>query len=148
MLLPAAAISSTSAAFCWVTWSICCMASLTWAIPWICSSSHTAQTGLTHVPYKSRLAAIQDVIGARLNCGFGSLAGIGQFMQQGQLRPLAVLSPQRNQRLAMNRPDNASWLQSNGFVQIGSTPQKQAEMARQGRAAYDPLARAINIHPK
>ncbi len=154
------------------------------------SMSQSAQVGLTHVPYKGTLAAVQDVIGGRLDCSFGSLAGIGQFMQQGQLRPLAVLSPQRNQRfanvptiyeavpgitlapdwfgfwapsgtpqpvvaalnrallLAMDSQDNASWLQSNGFVQIGSTPQKQAEMARQGRAAYDPLARAVDLRPE
>ena len=130
------------------------------------------------------------VIGARLDSGFGSVAGIGQFMQQGQLRPLAVLSHQRNQRFAdvptiyeavpgitlppdwfgfwapsgtpqsvvaalnkallwaMDSPDNANWLQSNGFVQIGSTPEKQAEMARLGRAAYDPLAKAVNLRPE
>ena len=36
-LLAAAAISSTRAAFCWVTWSICVTASPTWATPWLCS---------------------------------------------------------------------------------------------------------------
>lgn len=154
------------------------------------SMSQTAHVELTHVPYKGTLAAIQDVIGARLDSGFGSVAGIGQFMQQGQLRPLAVLSHQRNKRFAdvptiyeavpgitlppdwfgfwapsgtpqsvvaalnkallwaMDSPDNANWLQSNGFVQIGSTPEKQAEMARLGRAAYDPLARAVNLRPE
>lgn len=154
------------------------------------SMSQTAHVELTHVPYKGTLAAIQDVIGARLDSGFGSVAGIGQFMQQGQLRPLAVLSHQRNQRFAdvptiyeavpgitlppdwfgfwapsgtpqsvvaalnkallwaMDSPDNANWLQSNGFVQIGSTPEKQAEMARLGRAAYDPLAKAVNLRPE
>jgi hypothetical protein len=33
MLDAAAAASSTSAAFCWVTWSICTIAAFTWSMP-------------------------------------------------------------------------------------------------------------------
>ena len=154
------------------------------------SLSQTAHVNLTHVPYKGTLPAIQDVIGGRIDSGFGSVAGIGQFMQKGQLRPLAVLSHQRNKGFAdvptiyeavpgitlppdwfgfwapsgtpqsvvaalnkallaaMDSPDNANWLQTNGFVQIGSTPEKQTEMSRQGREVYDPLAKAINLRPE
>lgn len=55
------------------------------------------QAGLKiqHVPYKGTLPAIQDVIGGQIDIGFGSLAGIGQYLKSGQLKPLAVVADKR-----------------------------------------------------
>lgn len=60
------------------------------------SLAQSSKAALTHVPYKGTLLAIQDVIGGRIDMGFGSLAGVSQFIQKGQLKPLVVLANQRS----------------------------------------------------
>ena len=50
---------------------------------------------LTHVPYKGTAPAMQDVVAGLVPVTVGTLVGtIGGF-RNGQIRPLAVLSPQR-----------------------------------------------------
>jgi tripartite-type tricarboxylate transporter receptor subunit TctC len=54
---------------------------------------------ITHVPYKGTLQAIQDVLGGQIDISFGSLAGIGQYFRNGQLRPLACAGTRRAPQL-------------------------------------------------
>jgi tripartite-type tricarboxylate transporter receptor subunit TctC len=50
---------------------------------------------IRHVPYKGTLAAIQDVLGGQIDIGFGSLAGISQYLKSGQLKALAAVATER-----------------------------------------------------
>ncbi|TDG31455.1 Bug family tripartite tricarboxylate transporter substrate binding protein [Paracraurococcus ruber] len=50
---------------------------------------------LTHVPYRGTAPAMQDVVAGRVPVTVGTLVGTIGAWRNGQLRPLAVLSPQR-----------------------------------------------------
>lgn len=49
---------------------------------------------------------------------------------------------------AINAPESASWLQSNGFEKIASTAEAQKQMTREGQGIYDPLAQSLNLKPE
>ena len=51
---------------------------------------------VTHVPYKGTAGAITDVVGNRLNAVFIPIHTALPFVQQGKLRMLAVLAPERS----------------------------------------------------
>ncbi len=56
------------------------------------------QTGadFVHVPYQGSALALQDLLGGRLDVMFNIVGVMGPHIQAGKLRPLAVLSKQRD----------------------------------------------------
>ena len=54
---------------------------------------------MVHVPYKSGGPAITDVMGGQVDFMFGTVAATSSLVDAGKLRPLAISSPQRSQRL-------------------------------------------------
>ena len=58
---------------------------------------------MTHVPYKSVAAAAADTVGDQVQVLFGSLPGVMPLVRSGQLRALAVATPQRT-KLAPELP--------------------------------------------
>jgi tripartite-type tricarboxylate transporter receptor subunit TctC len=50
---------------------------------------------MTHVPYRGVALALNDVIPGRVDVMFNTMAGVLQQVRSGQLRGLAVTSPQR-----------------------------------------------------
>lgn len=61
--------------------------------------SHAAGIDLTHVPYKGPAAAMQDVIGGQVECGFLAGATVLPFVRSGRLVALAVSGAKRSSRL-------------------------------------------------
>ena len=49
-----------------------------------------------HVPYKGLAPAIQDILGNQVQISVGPPVMISQYMQKGQLFPLAILGPRRS----------------------------------------------------
>lgn len=60
-----------------------------------------AETGtqMLHVPYKGSTPALQDLLGGRLDLMFDYTAILGPHIQQGKLKPLAVMSTDRVEML-------------------------------------------------
>ena len=56
----------------------------------------SAGINITHVPYKGTAPAITDLIGGHVQMFFGNLPATMPYLQQNQLRPLAVTSARRN----------------------------------------------------
>jgi tripartite-type tricarboxylate transporter receptor subunit TctC len=56
-------------------------------------------TQLTHVPYKGVMPAVQDTIGGQLMLTIGALGGVGQYLEGGQLVPIAVAEKRRTRLL-------------------------------------------------
>jgi tripartite-type tricarboxylate transporter receptor subunit TctC len=50
---------------------------------------------MVHVPYKGDMPAIQDVIGGHVDMMFAPVAPVLQFINGGQLRAIAVATPER-----------------------------------------------------
>jgi tripartite-type tricarboxylate transporter receptor subunit TctC len=50
---------------------------------------------IVHVPYKGLAPALNDLIGAQINFGFGSYSTVGQHIKSGRLRGIAVTSAKR-----------------------------------------------------
>jgi tripartite-type tricarboxylate transporter receptor subunit TctC len=55
-----------------------------------------AQVDLVHVPYKGSAPAITDLLGGQIEVMFTTVASVAPYIQNGQLRALAVTSPQRS----------------------------------------------------
>jgi tripartite-type tricarboxylate transporter receptor subunit TctC len=60
---------------------------------------HATRTFILHVPYRGPAAALQDLIGGRLQLMFASLAAAIPHVRGGRLRALAVTSTQRIEAL-------------------------------------------------
>jgi tripartite-type tricarboxylate transporter receptor subunit TctC len=54
---------------------------------------------LLHVPYTGSTQPITDMLAGRIDMGFWNISAVLAFIESGQLRPLAVTSPTRSQRL-------------------------------------------------
>lgn len=63
----------------------------------------SASIEMTHVPYKSVAAAAADTVSGQVQVLFGSLPGVMPLVRSGQLRALAVMTPQRT-KLAPDLP--------------------------------------------
>ncbi len=61
--------------------------------------SRAAGVELLHVPYKGAVEALNEVVAGRIDATFGSLPTSMGLIKSGRIRPLAVISLQRNQRL-------------------------------------------------
>lgn len=55
-----------------------------------------ANVNLTHVPYKGAAAAITDLLGGQIEVMFTTVASVAPYVRSGQLRALAVTSPERS----------------------------------------------------
>ncbi|MBP0493954.1 tripartite tricarboxylate transporter substrate binding protein [Roseomonas indoligenes] len=55
----------------------------------------TAGVDITHVPYRGAGPAYTDLLGGRLDMVFGTAGGVASFVKGGQMRAVAVTSPQR-----------------------------------------------------
>ena len=55
-----------------------------------------ANVDLTHVPYKGAAAAITDLLGGQIEVMFTTVASVAPYVLSGQLRALAVTSPERS----------------------------------------------------
>jgi tripartite-type tricarboxylate transporter receptor subunit TctC len=55
-----------------------------------------AKVNITHVPYKGTAGAINDLMGGRLDAMFIPVHTALPYVQQGQMRMIAVISPERN----------------------------------------------------
>ena len=55
-----------------------------------------ANVDLTHVPYKGAAAAITDLLGGQIEVMFTTVASVAPYVRSGQLRALAVTSPERS----------------------------------------------------
>jgi tripartite-type tricarboxylate transporter receptor subunit TctC len=55
-----------------------------------------AHVDLTHVPYKGAAPAITDLLGGQIQIMFTTVASVAPYIQNGQLRALAVTSAQRS----------------------------------------------------
>jgi tripartite-type tricarboxylate transporter receptor subunit TctC len=60
---------------------------------------HVTGANIVFVPYKSAAQATTDVVSGQMNMTFEGTTGISPFIKSGQLRALAVTSPQRIQEL-------------------------------------------------
>lgn len=58
-----------------------------------------AKVDLTHVPYKGTGSSVTALLGGHIDCLFVSILSATPYIKQGQLRPLAVSSLQRNPSL-------------------------------------------------
>jgi tripartite-type tricarboxylate transporter receptor subunit TctC len=56
---------------------------------------HITGVNIVFVPYKSIEQAMTDVVSGHMNMTFAGVTSIGSFIKSGQLRALAVTSPQR-----------------------------------------------------
>lgn len=54
------------------------------------------QTNPVHIPYKGSAPALTDLIGGRLQMTFDGYPSVGQYIQNGTFRALAVAMPQRS----------------------------------------------------
>ena len=54
---------------------------------------------LVHVPYKGLTGAVVDLLGGRVNLMFMTTSAAAPYVQRGQLRMLAVISPKRSSLL-------------------------------------------------
>ena len=54
------------------------------------------QTNPVHIPYKGSAPALTDLIGGRLQMTFDGYPSVGQYIQNGTFRALAVALPQRS----------------------------------------------------
>jgi len=59
------------------------------------SIARSAKVELNHVPFKGGAQAVQEVMSGRVTMNISTLSTALPFMQQGRLRPLAVLEPKR-----------------------------------------------------
>jgi tripartite-type tricarboxylate transporter receptor subunit TctC len=59
-----------------------------------------AGVDITHVPYKGSAPSLNALLGSHIDCLFVSLLTVAPLVKQGQLRALAVSSPDRNPALA------------------------------------------------
>lgn len=55
-----------------------------------------SKTKLLHIPYKGSAAALQDLLGGRLDTMFADILVTAEFIKSGQLRALAVTSMERH----------------------------------------------------
>jgi tripartite-type tricarboxylate transporter receptor subunit TctC len=55
-----------------------------------------AKVNITHVPYKGTAGAINDLMGGRLDAMFIPVHTALPYVQQGQMRMIAVIAPERN----------------------------------------------------
>ena len=96
---------------------------------------------MMHVPYRGDAEAITDLVGGRVHVYFATLTGAIQFIRAGNLRALAVTSPERSPAL----PDVAAMAEYlpgydatiwNGLnAPKGTPPAIVAELNRQVNAA-------------
>lgn len=57
------------------------------------------KTFITHIPYKGAAPAVTDLIGGQVDMSFATLGSVLPQIRSGQLRALAVASPNRNRLL-------------------------------------------------
>ncbi len=62
--------------------------------------TNLAHVQMTHVPYRGMGAAVTDIMGGQVDMIFGTAAGVAGYLTSGQLRAIAVTSPQRSASLA------------------------------------------------
>jgi len=60
---------------------------------------HDAGMDLVHVPYKGLTGAVVDLLGGRVNVMFMTTSAAAPYVQRGQVRMLAVISPKRSSLL-------------------------------------------------
>ncbi len=58
--------------------------------------SQASAVPLMHVPYRGSPPALQDLLGGRISMMFATSGAVAQFLQGGQLKPLAVASNKRS----------------------------------------------------
>ncbi|HZQ62370.1 MAG TPA: tripartite tricarboxylate transporter substrate binding protein [Casimicrobiaceae bacterium] len=61
--------------------------------------TNLAHVQMTHVPYRGMGAAVTDILGGQVDMIFGTAAGVAGYLASGQLRAIAVTSPQRSPSL-------------------------------------------------
>jgi tripartite-type tricarboxylate transporter receptor subunit TctC len=59
----------------------------------------TAGVNLIHVPYRGESAALADMLGGQVQVIFGTMPGTIEYIRSGRLRPLAVTTATRSERL-------------------------------------------------
>ena len=57
---------------------------------------HLAHVDITHVPYKGSAPAITDLLGGQIQMIFSTVPAAASYVHAGQLRAIAVTSPQRS----------------------------------------------------
>ncbi len=55
-----------------------------------------AKVDLTHVPYRGASPAYNDLLGGQIDMVFGTVAGVGSFVENGRMRALAISSSKRS----------------------------------------------------
>ena len=100
-----------------------------------------AKVDITHVPYRGASPAFNDLLGGQIDMVFGTVAGMGSFVESGRMRALAVSSRQRSRQSPGTPTVDESGVPGYGsevwyavFAPVG-TP----------RPAIDRLNRALNI---
>jgi tripartite-type tricarboxylate transporter receptor subunit TctC len=61
--------------------------------------TYAANIPATHVPYKGESAAINDLVSGQIDFMVGNLTAATGFAKNGQIKPIAVTSPQRVKQL-------------------------------------------------
>ncbi|MEI7446724.1 MAG: tripartite tricarboxylate transporter substrate binding protein [Burkholderiales bacterium] len=89
--------------------------------------SKSAGLGLVHVPYKGEAPMLSDLLGGQIHTGLFSIASTRGFIQQGKVRPLAVLADTRLPTL----PDVPTFVEQ-GFREVDWTGGWYAFMAPAG----------------
>ena len=90
-----------------------------------------AKTGtqMTHVPYRGAAPLVQDLVGGQIDIANSTLPSVIEQIKGGQVRAVAIGSPQRNPKLpdvptlreqGVNGADAASWT---AFFAPAATPQ-------------------------
>ncbi|WP_114653539.1 Bug family tripartite tricarboxylate transporter substrate binding protein [Polynucleobacter necessarius] len=62
--------------------------------------TYTANIPATHIPYKGESAAINDLVAGQIDFMVGNLTAATGFAKNGQIKPIAVTSPQRVKQLS------------------------------------------------
>ncbi|WP_188311957.1 Bug family tripartite tricarboxylate transporter substrate binding protein [Salinarimonas soli] len=84
---------------------------------------------MTHVPYRGAAPLVQDLVAGRIDVSNSTLPSVLGQIQGGQIRAIAIASPQRNPQLpdvptlreqGVSDADAESWA---GFFAPGGTPQ-------------------------
>lgn len=62
--------------------------------------TNLAKVRMTHVPYRGAGPALTDLLGGQVSMMFATASAVGNFIDAGKLRALAVTTPERSRALA------------------------------------------------